>query len=279
MNQQKYYKIGELAKLFHIGVDSIRYYEESGILTPTRDKKNNYRLYSLDDIRKLTMIRELLSLNFSLEQIKEFYHCRTIHRSIDLMEKELSIIDTSIEQLLAKKESIQNRLLNIHYALKKTKHLNEIRTLDLPERSCVLISKTNLPDNYVDYAVTQYIHTHDQGIHTIGACDCYTLDLENSNPESSLLRTKNVFFYSQKPMYKSNYSLPAGSYLSVIYSGTFDNTKRWVHKLLKYAEDHSLKIISDPIEFCYIDEYETTDENEHVIEIQIQIETPAEFLR
>lgn len=28
-NSKKYYKIGEISKLFHIGMDSIRYYEES----------------------------------------------------------------------------------------------------------------------------------------------------------------------------------------------------------------------------------------------------------
>lgn len=273
MDKRKYYKIGELSKLYNIGVDSIRYYEEIGILTPKRDAKNNYRLYSLDDIRKLTMIRELLSLNFSLEQIKEFDDHRTVKNSIGLLEKELSIIDESIKKLVQTKNSIQNRLSNIQNAMKKTKFFNQIRILHLPARDCVMISDTNLPDDYVDYAVTQYMRNHHQGIHTIGACDCYTLDVKNSNPKSKLLRTKNVFFYSPKPMYESNYTLPAGTYLSVIYPGSYDNTKQWVKKMFLYAKEHSLKILSDPIEFGYINEYETANENENIIEIQIQIES------
>ena len=32
--EQKYYKIGDVSKLFHIGMDSIRYYEKIGLLTP-----------------------------------------------------------------------------------------------------------------------------------------------------------------------------------------------------------------------------------------------------
>lgn len=43
-DSKKYYKIGEISKLFHIGMDSIRYYEEIGILKPHRDPENNYRL-------------------------------------------------------------------------------------------------------------------------------------------------------------------------------------------------------------------------------------------
>lgn len=46
---KQYFKIGEISKLYQIGVDSLRYYEELGLLTPKRGK-NGYRLYRLDDI-------------------------------------------------------------------------------------------------------------------------------------------------------------------------------------------------------------------------------------
>ena len=40
--KEKYYTIGEIAKLYHLGVDTIRYYEEKGILKPNRGE-NGYR--------------------------------------------------------------------------------------------------------------------------------------------------------------------------------------------------------------------------------------------
>ena len=64
-----YYKIGEISRLYGIGTDSLRYYEELGILKPRRDQ-NGYRLYSLKDIYKLNVIRDLRLLDFSMEQIK-----------------------------------------------------------------------------------------------------------------------------------------------------------------------------------------------------------------
>ena len=39
---KKYYKINEIAKLYHIGVDSLRYYEKVGLISPKRDE-NQYR--------------------------------------------------------------------------------------------------------------------------------------------------------------------------------------------------------------------------------------------
>lgn len=45
---KKYYKIGEISKLYSISPDSLRYYEDLGILKPKRDV-NGYRMYSIND--------------------------------------------------------------------------------------------------------------------------------------------------------------------------------------------------------------------------------------
>ena len=44
---KKYYKINEIAKLYNIKTDSLRYYEEVGLICPMRSK-SNYRLYTLN---------------------------------------------------------------------------------------------------------------------------------------------------------------------------------------------------------------------------------------
>ena len=56
-----HYTIGEIGKLFHIGPDSLRYYEKLGILSPRRGD-NGYRLYTADDIWRLNIIRDLREL-------------------------------------------------------------------------------------------------------------------------------------------------------------------------------------------------------------------------
>ena len=61
-----YYKIHEISKLYGIGVDSLRYYERLGGIRPGRDV-NGYRLYSLKDMYKLNIIRDLRSLGFSMK--------------------------------------------------------------------------------------------------------------------------------------------------------------------------------------------------------------------
>lgn len=269
--KDKYFTIGEISKLFNIGLDSIRYYEKMGVLKPRRDPENNYRLFTLKDISTLTSIRELMSLNFSLAEIKEYYDNHTLTGTISMLEKELKSVNEQILKLYETKNSIESRLKTIN-EITKIEITNQIKILDLEERHCIMISEKNIPDNYVDYSLIKYMKIHSQVINTIGTCCCYTLDIENSNPESKYYRTKNVFFYSENINYHSNYILPAGKYLSIYYKGSLVNTKKILPSLYNYAQLHHLKIAGDPIEFCHIVEYETSDENEYIIELQLPVQ-------
>ena len=78
MENERNFRIGELSKLFHISVDSIRYYEKVGILHPVRNPENNYRFYTMEDFRRVALLRELLGLGFSTEQIRYFITERSI---------------------------------------------------------------------------------------------------------------------------------------------------------------------------------------------------------
>lgn len=271
MTDKKTFKIGELAKLFGIGVDSIRYYEEVGILQPERNPENNYRLYTVNDVRRLTLIRELLGLSFSTEQIREYDKNRNIDTTLSLLNKELDIVDEEIKRLEGTKKSIENRINTITNLL-LSRSDEEVRLLNIPERGCVMVNRHNLPDNYVDYYLIKYMQGHGTQVNTIGACDCYTLDLPGSNPESLYYKTKNVFFYAAYfPVEECNYFLPAGKYMSLIYRGDLTKTKKLMPKLFSYAEENGLTICGEPVEMCHIDDYETDDENEYIVELQIPV--------
>lgn len=49
---------------------NIRYYEEAGLITPDRDRENNYRSYSTEDVELLKKIKFLRSIDVSVADIK-----------------------------------------------------------------------------------------------------------------------------------------------------------------------------------------------------------------
>ena len=50
---------------------NIRFYEKKGLIQPERNQENDYRQYSVEDIRRLKTIKMLRKLDFSVENIKE----------------------------------------------------------------------------------------------------------------------------------------------------------------------------------------------------------------
>lgn len=48
MSVDKLFRIGEMAKLFHMSMSTLRHYENIGLLKPEMvDQKNGYRYYSV----------------------------------------------------------------------------------------------------------------------------------------------------------------------------------------------------------------------------------------
>ncbi len=70
--QKKMYSIGQLAEMSNASVKQLRYLDEKGILVPKlRNKENNYRYYSPDQLNQLVIIKTLRDLGFSFEDVVE----------------------------------------------------------------------------------------------------------------------------------------------------------------------------------------------------------------
>jgi Zn(II)-responsive transcriptional regulator len=63
--------IGQLAKHAGVAIDTVRYYERSGLLAPAERLASGYRRYGGAELRRLRFIRRAKALGFSLEEIRE----------------------------------------------------------------------------------------------------------------------------------------------------------------------------------------------------------------
>jgi Cu(I)-responsive transcriptional regulator len=62
--------IGRLASATGVNVETIRYYERSGLIAPPARTEGNYRSYRDDDVSRLRFIRRTRDLGFSLDQVR-----------------------------------------------------------------------------------------------------------------------------------------------------------------------------------------------------------------
>jgi MerR family transcriptional regulator, copper efflux regulator len=63
-------KIGELAELTGTSLPTIRYYEQIGLLPRAPRQAGGQRVYSRDDVERLTFIRRCREFDFSIEQVR-----------------------------------------------------------------------------------------------------------------------------------------------------------------------------------------------------------------
>ena len=104
-----YYKIGEISKIYGFSKDSLMYYEDLGILKPDRDT-NGYRMYSIQDLYRLNLIKELRTLGFSMKKIKEYLENRNLRTTEGILNEELILTETKIKELNSQRSNIINRL-------------------------------------------------------------------------------------------------------------------------------------------------------------------------
>ena len=64
-------KIGEVAKLSGVGIETLRFYERSGLLGRPARTHSGYRLYDSEVLERLDFIKRAQVLGFSLDEIKQ----------------------------------------------------------------------------------------------------------------------------------------------------------------------------------------------------------------
>src|SRR2546427_12754599 len=68
--------IGRLAKTIGVNVQTIRFYERRRLLSPTTRTPSGYRVYGVEEVRRLRFIRNAQALGFTLEEIAGLLNLR-----------------------------------------------------------------------------------------------------------------------------------------------------------------------------------------------------------
>ena len=68
--------IGEVAKQAQVGIETLRYYERTGLVARPPRSESNYRLYPQETVRRVQFIKRAQELGFSLKEIMELLALR-----------------------------------------------------------------------------------------------------------------------------------------------------------------------------------------------------------
>lgn len=68
--------ISQVARRGGVNIQTVRYYERQGLLTPTSRTKAAYRIFSADSVRRIRFIKRSQDLGFSLKEIQDLLSLR-----------------------------------------------------------------------------------------------------------------------------------------------------------------------------------------------------------
>lgn len=70
-------KIGKLAALAEVSIDTLRYYEREKLMEPADRSESGYRLYDKDSARRIHFIKQAQHCGFTLAEIRELLVLRS----------------------------------------------------------------------------------------------------------------------------------------------------------------------------------------------------------
>lgn len=107
-----FYRSGELARICGCSPDTIRHYEQLGLIQKPLRSENRYRKYSKETIHRVKQIQAGLRIGFTLNELSKIFKIRD-HDGVpcknvrDLAETKLQQLNEQIEQMTAAREQLK----------------------------------------------------------------------------------------------------------------------------------------------------------------------------
>lgn len=109
------YKIGDVAKLSGVGIETLRFYEKSGLIDRPARTASGYRVYDDAILDRLSFIKKAQVLGFTLDEIRELIDhkragqnpCRHVREKVS---SRLAELDERIRQMQAYRNELAAEL-------------------------------------------------------------------------------------------------------------------------------------------------------------------------
>lgn len=107
MNQKM--TIGRLALAAGVNVETVRFYQRSGLLTEPARPSSGYRAYAQGDVRRIRFIKRAQTLGFTLEEIAALLTLEGSRACADTRElaaRKLQVVESRLADLLAMQRAL-----------------------------------------------------------------------------------------------------------------------------------------------------------------------------
>ncbi|MEG7380347.1 MerR family DNA-binding transcriptional regulator [Bacillus subtilis] len=278
---KEYFSIGETARLNHISIQTLRYYDKIGIFKPYyTDQDNGYRYYHVKQFFYLDIIKYLKCIKTPLEDIKRIIsHTCTPERMQTFLDEQESVIEREMERLERARQLLHRRKNQLHEQV-------EIRT----KKEEGLVYVRHIEGQTILKAATPQVNPHDQS-------DLYYRKLaEVLEERGDMVDNYYGLIYDLKPYKDSDDiycnsvyttihdgvkieiegqnmtidSFPSGEYVCISFDCSATNYFSYYQKLYHFIESHGIQTDEKVYQISLPNSYDSLREEDFLTEFRVR---------
>lgn len=244
---KEYLNVNDLATLFGLNVQTLHYYDKTGIFKPSyRDPQNGYRKYRFDQIYKLASIRYMRKLGYSIDAVRDFQDTRNPDDALQKLKERSAAIRAQWEELMRIDQAIMRKIQFIEESRDDVDFEN-IRLVDFPERKYLPIGAENEIYNGESFYFYPTIVFYGENSKAFGAL---LTDEDAEATEGAL-------------------TIPAGTYLVGYHKGAYEEIRQSFDRIKKCGADRSLD--DTILALNIIDQFVEQHNENYVTRIEIRL--------
>lgn len=272
MDRKKLFPIGDVSRLFHISVSSLRHYEKIGLLTPAYiSPDSGYRYYGTEQFEVLNTIRYLRVLDMPLSEIEDFLKNRDIDRIEEKLRLQKQAALQKQRELKRIEQKIDHRLSWLTDA--ENTPLDTVSLITVPACRLVWMDDPLKIGGYADMEapIRQLDQSDSEAVVFLGKVGLgisaqHLKKAETEQYDGIFLILDQEDIFTGKTM-----EVPETSCVRLRFRGSHTEAQPQYQKLLQYIDEKKMQIVGFSREVTLIDYGVTNDTKKFVTEICIPV--------
>lgn len=271
-NRGELLSISEMAKLRKVTTETLRHYDRIGLFKPVyKDPLSGYRYYSITQYETLGTIKELRQLGMQLEEIKDYFEERTVHKSLEILEHRHELLIKEIQQKNALEKIIAEKICFMREMEKKPRQML-VEEKQLEKRYIIATEEIRPSTQALSYKITELESSMNEvapvlASNRVGAYSNAGIDEIQDDFQVA------PFILCDRKYKNSKYfmEIQGGRYLSIYYNGRFGRKADAITQVADYMKKNHLIQNGPFLQIYEIDITVTSNFEETMLELQVPV--------
>lgn len=257
------YLIGEVCKLFNTTRDTLRHYENIGLVNPRKDLGNGYRYYDVEDLNSLTDIFFFKKLNLPLEDIKKAVKNSTPEDILEIINHKEKHLQRELNKIKELEKTLNFMKLNVESCIKNLNKLELKETvdnflfieiadnskfddfIDIIEGMIDLLEGKDYVNNILDYINFAFLLE-----------DNYLVDYDiYKNIKWGVTLKKSYSFLQDIMIHNKIKVIPQNKYLYTVITLDVEKYEDWLQQIKNIIEENNIKVAGSILGRMLLTEY------------------------